>query len=674
MGDPDKATTLVNGSASRFPNNRAAKFNAGGNACDCCENTLCACLDVVAPQTKPYPSSFTAADFDLVPSGYYVLDGDKIKSTVNQAINSEPEPYPLEKNVSFDFRRDNEVVIKATLQCGRCPNGSGFLDTGSSATFSVDSEPNTESSYSGSEISALARLAFLNTTGVPGEYGPRFGFLVTSGMGAPSILETHHFQGTPPDPYVNHWFLFPLTDTHSIVWHYVYGPIAYGHDPFSGLPILERSCTQTVSVDGQVVHTTTADRSVLCSQSGLTDLTVKCGVFVFGDSSLSPSVPLDPDLMFVSCSVDVVAGSEPPGPEESPRDCSTVVARYPTYSTFTVDEVYRLNFSGEDWTLAPGRVVSIPLAIYGATSTVTVTAIGGSLPTGLSLNATSGEITGTPSTESTGTFRVNVSDLDGHSVDTRVYAWRVQVPVEELEAVYPDLYDNNLDPATHTAPPNWLLKFGFAPNDSYTITPVVAGGSGTFTATLAAGSLPPGGSLNPSTGVISGTISNDESNEGTGNCVIRFVDAVYPDLQVETLTYDWEAVYFDDTILTLLYPLPYSNTATAPSSGKNVRDAPQGETAGAGSHPFYMEATVLGGTPPYTFSQTGGVGGSFGGGIGMWLDVSLQPNGNIQSQITPPIRVTSIGGEPSTRSIEVKVTDSLGAEATAQLEVEIYFP
>ena len=105
----------------------------------------------------------------------------------------------------------------------------------------------------------------------------------------------------------------------------------------------------------------------------------------------------------------------------------------------------------------------------------------GSLPTGLSLNTSTGDITGTP-TGSGSTFTVQVASDDGQTATQRL-----------------TIFINARLAVTTTS-----LSSG-VPTVAYSETLTATGGDGNYTWSVTVGSLPTGLSLNTSTGAISGT-------------------------------------------------------------------------------------------------------------------------------------------------------------------------
>ncbi len=103
----------------------------------------------------------------------------------------------------------------------------------------------------------------------------------------------------------------------------------------------------------------------------------------------------------------------------------------------------------------------------------------GSLPPGLALNALTGEIFGTPTAAGSSTFSLTVTDA------TQSVTISETVTVASAVTLYAD-------------PPGGVVF------TAYTLTPAHNGGVGPYTYNQFGGQLPPGLSLNSSTGVVSG--------------------------------------------------------------------------------------------------------------------------------------------------------------------------
>ncbi len=148
-----------------------------------------------------------------------------------------------------------------------------------------------------------------------------------------------------------------------------------------------------------------------------------------------------------------------------------------------------------------GVSYSSQLSVTGGKGPYTYSIISGSLPPGLTLNTSTGVISGTPSTAGSYTFTSKVVDANGNT-DTTVCT---------IVVVAPPI---NLDCGTCGVSNG---KVGTA----YTATYAVTGGKAPYTFSIITGSLPPGLSLNSSTGVISGT----PTSAGTYTFTAKVVDA-----------------------------------------------------------------------------------------------------------------------------------------------------
>jgi hypothetical protein len=127
----------------------------------------------------------------------------------------------------------------------------------------------------------------------------------------------------------------------------------------------------------------------------------------------------------------------------------------------------------------------------------------GSLPAGLSLNSTTGEISGTPTTGGTSNFTVEVTDSDTPA-STDQQALSIYIP-DDLALTTSSLPDGQVGVA-------------------YSETLAASGGVTPYTWAVISGSLPAGLSLNSSTGEISGTPTTAE----TANFTVEVTDSNTP--------------------------------------------------------------------------------------------------------------------------------------------------
>lgn len=122
-------------------------------------------------------------------------------------------------------------------------------------------------------------------------------------------------------------------------------------------------------------------------------------------------------------------------------------------------------------------------AVSGGTAPYTWSISVGSLPAGLSLNTTTGAITGTPTSAGTSNFTLRVTDA------TSAF---VQQAYSVVVAVFPSLSGTLAVPSKSVA---------------YSSSLTLTGGHTPVSYSISSGSLPPGLSIDSSTGTISGTPS-----------------------------------------------------------------------------------------------------------------------------------------------------------------------
>ncbi len=132
-----------------------------------------------------------------------------------------------------------------------------------------------------------------------------------------------------------------------------------------------------------------------------------------------------------------------------------------------------------------GSRYSTTLAATGGTGAPKWSVVSGALPPGLSLNEVTGAITGTPTTEGTSKFTVRATDT---------------IPLTGEKALSITI-NPAPRPPTITTP---TLPNGTA-SARYNQTLTATGGTGAVTWSVSAGSLPPGLTLNKTTGGITGT-------------------------------------------------------------------------------------------------------------------------------------------------------------------------
>lgn len=140
----------------------------------------------------------------------------------------------------------------------------------------------------------------------------------------------------------------------------------------------------------------------------------------------------------------------------------------------------------------------------GGTPPVVWSISAGTLPAGLTLNSSTGAITGTPTTAGASTFTVKATDSTVPTPETATKQLTIQV--------------NAVLAITTTTLPNGTV------NSAYSATLQSSGGATPITWSISSGSLPSGLSLNASTGVIAGT----PQSSGTTSFTVTATDATSP--------------------------------------------------------------------------------------------------------------------------------------------------
>ena len=249
-----------------------------------------------------------------------------------------------------------------------------------------------------------------------------------------------------------------------------------------------------------------------------------------------------------------------------------------------------------------GVVYDATLAATGGTPPYTWSVVSGNLPAGLSLNASTGEITGTPTGSGTANFTIQVADSESpQQKTTKAFTINIYDPLQITTSSLPD---GNV-------------------GVTYSATLAATGGKQPYTWSISAGSLPDGLSLNASSGAITGT----PTTPGTSNFTVKVTDSASPSSSTTA-----------NLSITILNTLQIT-TKTLPN--------------GAVNQPYSATLKATGGTTPYTWSV---VSGSLPAGL------SLDPGtGNISG--TP----TTLG----TSNFTVQVADSSQPQQTATANLSI---
>ena len=139
--------------------------------------------------------------------------------------------------------------------------------------------------------------------------------------------------------------------------------------------------------------------------------------------------------------------------------------------------------------ISTSSATSFAAVVTGSTAPLTFSIVTGALPAGLALNTTTGLVSGTATTASSGTVSIKVVDSNGDEDTSPVYSWTVSAPAVVVVLTYPYNWAN----ITTLMPTNFAA--------------VVTGATSPLTFSIVTGSLPSGLNLNSSSGLVYGTAS-----------------------------------------------------------------------------------------------------------------------------------------------------------------------
>jgi hypothetical protein len=212
---------------------------------------------------------------------------------------------------------------------------------------------------------------------------------------------------------------------------------------------------------------------------------------------------------------------------------------------------------------------SLPTALQGQSYSQTLTAVGGiapytwsvssgSLPPGLSLDPSTGIISGSPSTLGKSLFVVTVTD-SGNPATTAQAQLTIGVvtPLEMTTSSLPNVvqgtfYQQSLSGSGGSTPYSWSLSPGSGP-------------------------LPPGLSLSP----LSGQIAGDPNTPGIYSFNVQLTDSSSPQMHVSTAL-----------TITVIAQLKVTSPGTLPKTEVG--------------QPYSAQLSATGGVPPYTWSIASG--------------------------------------------------------------------
>jgi Fibronectin type III domain/Putative Ig domain len=237
-------------------------------------------------------------------------------------------------------------------------------------------------------------------------------------------------------------------------------------------------------------------------------------------------------------------------------------------------------------------------SISGTTGPYTWSVTNGALPAGLTINANTGTVSGTPAASGTFSFTLVATDALGAT------------------ATQSEMVDIAATPAVDVSPIQ-----GGEVNVTYSATPTASGGTGPFTWTVTNGSLPAGLAIDPTTGTISGT----PTAAGTDSFTVTATD------------FEGQAVGQAATVVIAADP----SIATSSLPGGQV---------GA---PYSQSVAAAAGTNPYVWSITTGslpAGLTLGSGTGAITGTPTSA-GSANFSVT----VTDADGQTATQAFAVAV-------------------
>jgi len=205
-----------------------------------------------------------------------------------------------------------------------------------------------------------------------------------------------------------------------------------------------------------------------------------------------------------------------------------------------------------------GVAYSQPLTATGGTAPYTWSISAGTLPAGLALDTATGIISGTPTTAGASNFTVSVSDS---ATTPRTASLAYTITIQPTPVL--TITTTTLPAATVDTP--------------YSQTLAASGGTLPYTWSITVGALPAGLTLDPATGIISGTPTTAE----TANFTVTVTDSI-----AATDTQDL-------SITVSPVPIPLAiTTTTLPNANFGIA--------------YSQTLAATGGTPPYAWSISAG--------------------------------------------------------------------
>lgn len=281
-----------------------------------------------------------------------------------------------------------------------------------------------------------------------------------------------------------------------------------------------------------------------------------------------------------------------------------------------------------------GIAYSDQLTVSGGTAPFVWSVSAGSLPPGLILNASTGLLSGTPTTAGSYPFTVRIVDASNQS-DTRA-ATVVIVASPTL-----------------TFPPPPSGQIGVPYSDQLT----VSGGTAPYVWSISAGSLPPGLTLNSSTGLLSGT----PTTAGSYPFTVRIVDANgQSDTRAATLVVGVGPVVMTKTADTtaaapgsvIHYTITVQNTGTSAFNGVSFTDPLTGvlDDATYGNNVSATSGTAGYSSPNITWSGSLAAGAT----ATITYSVTVKPLGSGDGAMSNTVTSSTLGANCASGSVDTR--------------------